>query len=239
MTSYFLEQADQIDLSGFYPDPHPESAGNGWIRANFATAVNGVVKVDGQSQAVSGPPDKIIFNYLRNHCNAILVGASTARKENYGVPQLNPDTHARPRLVVVTNSMNIPRNSKFLNQEHPPLIVTSAKSYESNMDEIYSIGDMAEFVRLGDETVDLSKIKALLSSINLTSILCEGGPSLFSQLLSLKLINELCLTISPKIAGGKPTGIAELPPDLTIEMKLASKLSIEDFQFCRYIPKYE
>ncbi|MCL5076725.1 MAG: dihydrofolate reductase family protein [Actinobacteria bacterium] len=239
MASYHLEQIDQIDLSEFYPDPKLEPTNTVWIRANFATAANGVVKVDDQSQAVSGPPDRAIFNYLRKQCNAILVGAGTARKENYGVPQPNPDSHARPRLVIVSNSLDIPSNAKFLDREHPPLIVTSAKSYESNNDEIDGFGNLAEFVILGEEKVDLSRVKTLLSSMALTSVLCEGGPNLFSQLLSLKLINELCLTISPKIAGGKPTGIAELPQNLTIEMELGSHLSIDNFQFCRYIPRYE
>ncbi len=53
----------------------------------------------------------------------------------------------------------------------------------------------------GDDQVDLGAVLADLRGRGLTRLLCEGGPTLFASLAGAGLIDELCLTISPLLAG--------------------------------------
>lgn len=235
MTSYRLNQLEDLDLSNYYPEPPISRNSKIWTRANFATAINGVIKVDGRSDGVSGAGDKVIFKYLRNQCDAILVGASTAKKENYSVPNANQLSGKRPRLVILSNSLDISPDAKFLSQEDQPLIVTSEKSATDKSALIDRLSGQLEVATMGNNSVDLSSLSDFLVKRNYSKVLCEGGPSIFSQLLRHQLIDELCLTISPLIAPGKPTGIAQFENNFSTKLSLASCFSVDGFLFCRYL----
>lgn len=234
MTSYNLDQINDIDLSLYYPEPPVIHTGQIWIRANFATAVNGVIKVDGRSEGVSGAEDKVIFKYLRSQCDAILVGASTAREENYSVPSVNPASGKRPRLIVLSNSLNIPPDAKFLSHDHQPLIITSEKSAAEKKYLIDEFDGQLEVATLGDNAVNLSLLSDLLAEHHYPRIICEGGPTIFSQLLRHQIIDELCLTISPLIPPGTPTGIAQFKNDYSTKLSLINYFSVNGTIFCRY-----
>ena len=60
-------------------------------------------------------------------------------------------------------------------------------------------GDV-EYARTGD---DLPRLLAWLHEEHgVRSVLCEGGPTLNSHLFAANLVDELFLTLNPKILGG-------------------------------------
>ncbi|TAN29839.1 MAG: pyrimidine reductase family protein [Actinomycetota bacterium] len=223
------------ELLNFYPQPSESRLNRPWIRANFATTPNGVVQINGTSSGVSGPPDKKVFNFLREHCDAVLIGASTARKEGYSVPKAPPSPGRAPLLVVVSNSLDLPESSKFLNEDSPPLIATSELSLSRHASIVGRIAHRAEVKAFGKESVDLNDLLAYLLTRDIELVLCEGGPALFSQLLKKGLIDELCLTISPRIGSGEPSGIAVIGGADPIEMSLGSNFEVDSYLFCRYL----
>ena len=77
----FLEPADELDLLGLaeaYAYPRER-----WLRANFVTSTDGAAYVDGRSEGLSSAGDKQVFGILRVLTNVVLVGAGTARAEEY------------------------------------------------------------------------------------------------------------------------------------------------------------
>src|SRR5262249_38644323 len=52
-----------------------------------------------------------------------------------------------------------------------------------------------------DEVVDLGAARLALAERGLTRLVCEGGPTLFAGLAQAGLVEELCLTVSPQLAG--------------------------------------
>jgi riboflavin biosynthesis pyrimidine reductase len=56
-----------------------------------------------------------------------------------------------------------------------------------------------EYSRVGD---DLPRLMAALHERGVRSVLCEGGPMLNSFLFAAGLVDELFLTMNPKIVGG-------------------------------------
>jgi riboflavin biosynthesis pyrimidine reductase len=53
----------------------------------------------------------------------------------------------------------------------------------------------------GESVVDLGHGLDELRKRGLDQVLCEGGPHLFGALLAADLVDELCLTVSPLLAG--------------------------------------
>src|SRR6266511_3726839 len=78
----------------------------------------------------------------------------------------------------------------------------------------------------------------LLHDRGLQTILSEGGPTLFGQLLAEDLIDELFLTTSPKLFGRRPSdGRKSLVAGVALEgraMQLVSVRRHESHLFLRY-----
>jgi riboflavin biosynthesis pyrimidine reductase len=74
---------------------------------------------------------------------------------------------------------------------------------------------------------------AKLADLGLTSVTCEGGPSLLAQLLKAEVVDEYDLTISPIVVGGTPLWPDALPnPNAWEEVGLATA---DDFEFKRLL----
>lgn len=218
-----------------YPFPDHLPSMRPWVRANFATTTNGVIKMSGVSKHVSGPPDRVVFNFLRSRSDAIIVGLGTAKAESYGIPRADSATGRSPRLIVVTNSLDIEDTSRFLDGQTKPLIVTSSHTAEVKSQRIRQIKERSDVAAFGEESVDFKSLFAHLRENGINLLLCEGGPTIFSELAKENLIDELCLTISPRIGSGPPTGFANIGSNPPIEMTLASYFETDGFLFCRYL----
>ena len=67
------------------------------------------------------------------------------------------------------------------------------------------------------------------------SLLCEGGPSLFSALLVADLVDELFLTFAPKLVGGDAVSITTgAPLDELRDLQLVRALEQDGTLFLRY-----
>ena len=100
----------------------------------------------------------------------------------------------------------------------------------------------ADIIVAGDQTVDLQAAVGALAERGHRRLLAEGGPHLLAQLLETGLLDELCLTIGPLMAGpGAPrivTGVPGTDPVATpLPLTLAHVLEDDGFLLCRYTRK--
>jgi riboflavin biosynthesis pyrimidine reductase len=66
--------------------------------------------------------------------------------------------------------------------------------------------------------------------------LTEGGPTLFSSFVERELLDELCLTIAPRLVGGQAGRIAVGPGQVLTGMRCAHILTDEDgYMYTRYV----
>jgi riboflavin biosynthesis pyrimidine reductase len=94
------------------------------------------------------------------------------------------------------------------------------------------LGDAADVVIL--EEVTPAAIMARLGAASV--ILCEGGPSLAGQFASEGLVDELHLTLAPKMISGRSARIAYGPPvEAPLEMTLDRALIGDRSLFLRYL----
>ena len=89
-------------------------------------------------------------------------------------------------------------------------------------------------------THDLSKLVSELKEKGYKNILVEGGPNLLGSFLKENLIDEVFLTLAPKIYGNEKSSTLTLvegylfPSEAIIDLSLLSIIRIEDELFLRY-----
>jgi riboflavin biosynthesis pyrimidine reductase len=214
-----------------------------WLRANFVSSADGAAYVDGKSGGLSSPDDKRVFGVLRVLADVVLVGAGTARVEEYKPARRRPSLAAlregRPEtqpIAVVTKTLGLNLASPLFTEAPPDartIVITCAASDAELRTEAAKVADL---IVVGEETVDLGQALAELSDRALGRVLCEGGPHLLGDLSAAGLLDELCLSFSPTLAGpGAGRIIAGQPSDAR-GMKLAHVLAGDDsFLFLRYL----
>lgn len=82
--------------------------------------------------------------------------------------------------------------------------------------------------------VDLPALLRSLRTEGVKALLCEGGPTLHGALEAAGLVDELFLTIAPKLAGGGAPRILEGELPGVVPMELAWLLEAEGELFARY-----
>jgi riboflavin biosynthesis pyrimidine reductase len=91
----------------------------------------------------------------------------------------------------------------------------------------------------GEASVDMKAALDALAERGHRRISCEGGPHLLGQLADAGLLDELCLTVSPLLAGPGAdrivTGGLPMPGGGTLPFTLAHALEDEGHLLCRYV----
>lgn len=234
------DPADDVDLDEAYALPGP---GRLHVRANFVASVDGAAELEGRSGGLSADPDHRLFSVLRGLCDVVLVGAGTVRHERYGPARPSPDRRARreasglaavPPIAVVTSRVDLDLGSAFFTEAaaRPVILTTDA----APVDLRRRAAEVAEVAVCGDMAVDVAAAMDALVGLGLTRVLCEGGPHLLDQLVAAGLLDELCLSLSPVIAGPERLRIIGGPPlDEPARLELAHVLTAEGMLFLRYL----
>jgi riboflavin biosynthesis pyrimidine reductase len=222
---------------------YPPELTSPFVQVNFVASADGAATVSGRSRGLSSPADKKVFSLGRDLADVVLVGAGTALTEEYrGVRNTELRTSRRSRLglaaippiAVVTGRGSVPPSSPLLTSPSVPTIVlTSAASPLPWRKEVADTG--ADVVVAGDERVDVTLALTALADRGLLRVCCEGGPTLFADLITAGLVDQLCLTVAPLLAGAGAVRIADgLPSGAPMDLSLASVLADDGFLMLRY-----
>jgi 5-amino-6-(5-phosphoribosylamino)uracil reductase len=118
----------------------------------------------------------------------------------------------------------------------PPIVLTSDAAPADWRKAMADAG--ADVVVAGDDRVDPVLAMAALADRGLLRVCCEGGPTLFADLIAADLVDQLCLTVAPLLAGAGAVRVATgLPAAAPTAMTLESVLSDEGFLMLRYRKK--
>lgn len=229
-----------------------------FVFANFVSTIDSVVSygLPGRAHAslisAGHPADRFVLALLRAAADAVLVGAGTLRNEpgviwspeaafpegGRSFANLRTATHraVRPLTVLVSGSGKIDLDAPAL-AEGVPVVVLTTKTGAA------ALGKVAPHIRvrlLARGTADEMVAIAAAESGG-RSILTEGGPTLFGQFLREHAIDELFLTIAPRIAGRAPdqtrTSLVEhsaFSPEEAPEARLLSTKAADDLLLLRY-----
>lgn len=229
------------DLESAYAYPTDRS----WLRLVFVASLDGAT-ADGSGRAagLSSGADQQVFALLRGLSDVILVGAGTARAEQYApVLPAEVDGAMRSRLglaplppiAVVSTSLDVPASllAESADDSGRTIVVTTASA---STDRRRALADCAEVVVCGDEHVDPVSVREELGSRGLLRVQVEGGPRLSGALAAAGVLDEVCLTVSPQLRAGQSSGFVAGPQlDPPLALQLAHTLVAGDDLLLRYV----
>lgn len=236
----FVDGLDVAELAAASQSSRP------YLLLNMISSADGRATLGGRSGALGGDADKELFHGLRTAVDAVLVGAGTVRAEGYR--RLVRDERRReirrarglaeePLACVVSGRLALDSEIPLLSDPHARVAILTTSAASLSADCRAEI----EYVRATrDGVLDLPGAMAeLRARFDVRTLLCEGGPHLSAQLVAEGLVDELFLSLSPKLAGGDATSETlrilsgpELDPPVALE--LVGALEHVSHLFLRY-----
>jgi riboflavin biosynthesis pyrimidine reductase len=236
-------------IAALYACPDRPRGSAPWVRANMVTSMDGAATLQGRAGGLSSEWDRQLFAMLRAITDVILVGAGTARTEGYA--PVRPQTEGRrwawlrdgrtpsPPIAVVTRHLDLDPDSALVAgspEDARTIIITTELAPPQRRAAAARTAD----VLVGGETmVDIAVALDLLRERGHHRVLAEGGPHLLSEVAAAGRLDELCLTVSPLLAGPDAGRILQgepLPAGITpLPLTPAHVLADEGYLFCRYL----
>lgn len=193
-----------------------------WLRTNFVCTVDGgAYDTSGVTASLGGDADHEVFQLLRRLADVVLVGAGTARIEKYG--------RSKTPLAIVSRRLDIPDHLV-----RPDLIViTTTDAAADRLAALRAAG--VEVMARGEIEVDWKAVFADFDAKGWRHLLCEGGPTLHGDLVTLDLVDEVCLTVAPTLTSGDAPRIAHSRHAVEHGMRLAHAVPVGDVLLTRWV----
>jgi len=193
------------------------------IVLNAATSIDGKIATVNGDTKISSALDLKRVHGLRRKADVILVGISTVINDDplltirYG---MNKKGTKNPIRIIIDSRARIPLHSKIVktaNQIETRVVVTSKAPFK-NLKKLEERGlkiivldqrtakdeEGGEDKREdNEEKVDLKKLFDQLENEGISNVLVEGGGEINWSIIKNNLFDEIIVTISPLIIGGK------------------------------------
>ena len=199
-------ELDEAALIALYAAPTGAAS---WFRSNFAMSVDGAITgADGRSGSVNSAADHVVFEVLRGLSDVVVVGAGTARSEGYTALEV-PPAQAAVRaaagvgptlpLVVVSGRGHLP--DALVDAEPGAVLMATTSSAEGLAATREALGEDHVLV-CGRTHVGHDRLVAQLHERHLRRVLTEGGPHLLASFVDAGVVDELCVSVTPRVVGG-------------------------------------
>jgi 2,5-diamino-6-(ribosylamino)-4(3H)-pyrimidinone 5'-phosphate reductase len=197
--------------------------------------VDGKIATSSGDSKISSRKDLVRVHKLRASVDAIVVGISTILADN---PRLTVRLvkGKNPARVIVDSRGRIPLDSQIMRTAFKvkTIVAVTDKAPEEKLMELRDMGAEVLVISEGKKGrsaavphgVNLKLLFRKLENMGLKKILVEGGGELNWSLLHLWLVDELTITIAPKIAGGRLAttlvegdGFDEIAQSISLQLK--------------------
>lgn len=170
-----------------------------YVSLKIAQSIDGKIALNNyKSKWITGDAARKYVHSLRSEYDVVLIGKNTARYDN---PSLTVrDIHGRtPYRIVIDKDSSLPVNLKLFTDEDKEKTFVLTGISKKSLTEIYSKNIIR--VREKDQKLVIKDILKKFYSLNISSVLVEGGANLYSQFAKTDLFDDLFVFIAPKIIG--------------------------------------
>jgi len=176
------------------------------ITVNAAMTVDGKIATSLGDSAISSKEDLLRVHELRASVDGIVVGISTVLADD---PRLTVRLAAKqvkrkyPVRIIIDSTGKIPLDSRILRTASKirTIVAVTELAHTDTISKIKKMGAMV--IVSGRQRVNLKKVLSIVKKMGIKRVLVEGGGEINWSLFSLGLVNELIVTIAPKIVGGR------------------------------------
>ncbi|MBI3418336.1 MAG: dihydrofolate reductase family protein [Verrucomicrobia bacterium] len=190
---------------------------------------------------------------LRATADAVLAGARTAGGDDISMgPGGKKYQQARLKnglaefnlRAIVSGSGSIDARSHIFQRRFSPIVViTTGRASVEKVAELRKVADAVE--TFGEKKIDLRRaLRWLRREWNVRRLVCEGGGELNAAMLAADLVDEIHVTICPKIFGGRdaPTiadgeGFASLIAAARLKLESKKQIGAEMFLIYRVLKR--
>jgi riboflavin-specific deaminase-like protein len=228
-----------LDLGARAPADRP------YTIVNFVASADGRAAFHGRSRWLSDDADRELFHGLREHVDSVLAGTGTLRTERYGRMVRDPERRQRraaaglnpePLSAIISRSGDVPSDIPLFADPGSRVVVFTPVALD-----VSELAAQVDVVRVdpGELTVT-TMMRRLRSAYDVRSLLCEGGPTLFGALLQEDLVDELFLSLAPKLTGGGTAPAITAGPELAElrSLSLVWALELDAALYLRYAVRH-
>jgi len=166
--------------------------------------IDGKIATNLGDSKISTKQDLRRLHRLRSSVDAVIIGISTVIADNPRLTARLVKRHGTTPVRIIVDSIGrIPLDSKILKSASKinTIVAVTKRASDGRVDKIKSAG--AIVIVAGTKTVDLTELFSILKKMGFNKILVEGGGELNWSILQLGIVNELMVTIAPRIVGGR------------------------------------
>jgi 5-amino-6-(5-phosphoribosylamino)uracil reductase len=217
-----------------------------YVTLSCAMSIDGYLDTTGPERlALSNAADLDRVDSVRSENDAILVGASTVRRDNPRLMVRNEQRQVArtaaglpgsPIKVTVTSSGDLDPDAAFFTTGDAQKIVYTPNKRARRLEE--RLGGAAEVVELADRITMQALLRDLVTRRGVHRLMVEGGGTTLTQFLAEDLADELHLVIAPIFVGEarapRVVAPATFPWTATHRASLASTRQIGDVVLLRY-----
>lgn len=212
------------------------------------TADGKIASANRKVSSVSSKADRKHMMELRAQADAVMAGARTVDLfpvslgpggKRYRQMRLRNGLTEYNLRIIVSGSGSVDPNAAIFKKRFSPIIVLTTEQIPKRRVEALRRAD-AEVKICGETEIDfVAAFRWLKSEWKVNRLLCEGGGELHGALVQADLVDELHLTICPKIIGGRDAPTIADGANVTRladarQFKLASSKRIGDELFLIY-----
>jgi len=215
-----------------------------FVFINCAMSLDGKISTIERKQVrISSDEDLRRVDELRAESDAILVGMNTIviddpkltiKSERLRRERLKRGLPENPIKIGIGNVNGMKLNSDFLN--YGKIIVFTTEN--SDPEKIERLRKKADVHVLGKDRVNLNKMLRILAEMGVKKLMIEGGGTVNFELLKEGLVDEIYVTVAPRIFGGinAPTLVdgEGFKLNEAIDLKLLGTENLHDLLVLRY-----
>lgn len=219
--------------------------------SNFVSTIDGKVQVRGESAKLYWPiGSELDFDtllWLRANADVLIHGKNTALGFQTLKTLAKKEFKEKREILGKKNDLiymvlsNHPTNKLLQALRDPPksiqsMLVTNIQPHNSQTHGLKQV----KIVKVGNNSIDLVDLKNYFIKNNLKKILIEGGPTIMASFLKENLIDEMFVTIAPKIFGNESNSTISMieghlfSPDKIPKFRIVSVKNIKNELYLRY-----
>jgi 2,5-diamino-6-(ribosylamino)-4(3H)-pyrimidinone 5'-phosphate reductase len=175
-----------------------------YVILNAAMSIDGKISTRKNDSAISSKLDLVRVHKLRSTVDGLMIGISTVLEDD---PMLNvrysTTGKKNPTRIIIDSKARIPLNSRIIESSNKiqTIIAVTHDASSRKIKEIQKKG--AQVLVYGNGKVNLRNLFQQLEKMGLKKIIVEGGGEINWSVLKLGLVDELVVTISPVVIGGR------------------------------------
>lgn len=188
----------------------------------------------GDSRWITGAPAREYVHRLRDRYDAILVGVNTVLADNPSLTTRLPGGDGRdPVRIVLDSAARTPPGARIITQDSraPVIIAVTAGAPGERVKALEEAGARVIIQNQKHGRVDIPALLRALASMDITSLLVEGGGQVHASFLESGAADKVVWFIAPKLIGGvsAPGPVSGRGVELLAEAIRVERVNVKSF----------